>query len=79
MVLTQSKCEQKRQQLGLAGSSIPVSVVTLYVLDGLAMELKNLEAEQVDRQKRLDLRMKVSSSINPLSSSKACMPHIKSC
>lgn len=55
----QGKCEQLRHQLGLAGSSVPVKTVTLYVLDGLAMELQNLQAEQEERQKRLDLRLKV--------------------
>ena len=58
----QARCEQLRQQLGVAGSSVPVKSVTLYVLDGLAMELKNLEAEQAERQKRLESRLKVKAN-----------------
>ena len=58
-VVLQGKCEQLRHQLGMSGSSVPIKTVTLYALDGLAMELKSLEEEQLERQKRLDSRLKV--------------------
>ena len=56
--LLQEKCECLREQMGLVGSSVPVKTVTLYVLDGLSMELQQLQAERAERQQRLDLHFK---------------------
>lgn len=54
----QGQVEALRQQLGIRGSSVPVKSVTLYVLEGLSMELQRLHADQVERQKRLDTLLK---------------------
>lgn len=43
--------------MGIRGSSVPVKSVTLYVLEGLTMELQRLQADQVERQKRLNTLM----------------------
>lgn len=56
--MPQEKCEELREQLGMAGSSVPVKTVTLYVLDGLTLELKQLQAEQAERQHRLEVHLK---------------------
>lgn len=44
---SQEACERLREQLGMRGTSVPVKSVTLYVLEGLAMELERLKKEQV--------------------------------
>ena len=54
----QSQVEALRQQLGIRGSSVPVKSVTLYVLEGLSMELQRMQADQAERQKRLDTLLK---------------------
>lgn len=56
--LPQSQVEALRQQLGIRGSSVPVKSVTLYVLEGLAMELQRMQTDQAERQKRLDTLLK---------------------
>ena len=50
--------EVLRQQLGIKGSSVPVKSVTLYVLEGLSMELQRLQIDQAERQKQLDTLLK---------------------
>lgn len=42
----------------MRGSSVPVKSVTLYVLDGLSMELQRLQSDQAERQKRLETLLK---------------------
>ena len=56
--LLQEKCECLREQMGLVGSSVPVKTITLYVVDGLSMELQQLQAERAERQQSLDLHFK---------------------
>ena len=54
----QGQVEALRQQLGIRGNSVPVKSVTLYVLDGLTMELQRMQIDQAERQKQLDTLLK---------------------
>lgn len=94
LALLQGQVEVLRQQLGIKGSSVPVKSVTLYVLEGLAMELQRMQADQAERQKRLDTLLKelrkqcillgedegaTAAEVHPSLGASRCTPYAEIC